>query len=203
MTGFDESLWARLVDEHDAHLVALGPAPKRMHKRPLLLGGGVTALAGAVIAAVLAINATSAPPAYAVTRNADGTVTVTIKDLATAVPELNAKFAKMGIDETVVPAEANCPKSTNSLSLFAYPREASTDTLTFVPGRKYLAPGFTGVVAAEQLANGEVAMTVGAVKPPVPSCFSNVAYHLHTTNATGAIPTEKATPVDPATPPDN
>jgi hypothetical protein len=198
MTDFDEGLWARLVDEHDAHHIALEAGPGQITKRPLLLGGSVTALAGIVTVAVLAINATSAPPAYALTKNADGSVTVTINDLATAIPELNARFAKMGIDETVVPARADCASSANALQLFAYPGEKVTDTLTFVPGRRYLAPGFTGVVAAEQLPGGEVAMAVGAVKPPVPNCFSSIVYNPRTMGALKGTPTVTATPVQPS-----
>ncbi len=61
MSAFDDGLWTRLVDEHDADRVALGSVParrsKRLRKRPLLLGaGGLAALSVAgVLAAVLSL----------------------------------------------------------------------------------------------------------------------------------------------------
>jgi hypothetical protein len=197
MPAFDDGLWSRLVEEHDAHLVALTTAPKQIDKRPLLLGGGVAVLAAVTVAAAVGINAaTSAPPAYALTQNSDGSVTVTINELATAIPELNARFAEMGIDETVVPVEANC--HTRNSMLFAYPQETTNGTLTFDGGRKHLLPGYTGVVAAEQLPNGEMAMAVGAVKPPVPTCVSNVVYSA-TKGANGTVTVAPA-PVSQTTP---
>jgi hypothetical protein len=57
MTAFDDGLWARLVDEHQADRVALSPAPQQRHRRRLLVGvSGVAAASGAgVIAAVLSL----------------------------------------------------------------------------------------------------------------------------------------------------
>jgi hypothetical protein len=57
MTAFDDGLWTRLVDEHDADRVALGSVPKQRSKRPLLVGAsGVAAVSVAgVLAAVLSL----------------------------------------------------------------------------------------------------------------------------------------------------
>ena len=45
MSAFDDRLWTRLVDEHDADRVALGSVPKRRSKRSLLVGAsGVAAV---------------------------------------------------------------------------------------------------------------------------------------------------------------
>lgn len=160
---------------------------------------GTLSLAAVATAVVLAVGATTGtPPAYALSTNGDGSVTVTINDIATAVPALNARFAAMGVDETVVPVQADCPTHTMG-GLFVDPQQTTSSTLTFGPGRKYLAPGTTGVVAAEQLPNGVVALAVGAIKPPVPSCFSKVAYTLHTTGVTNGTPTVTAIPVNPPT----
>ena len=197
MTEFEDGLWARLVEEHDADGVALIPRARPTGRRPLLVGGGAATVAGATVAAVLAISAsTAAPPAYAMTQNADGSITVTINDLATAAPELNAKFASMGIHETVVPVEANCQNV--SQFLFAYPHASTMESLTF--GNKWLAPGFTGVIAAEQLPNGEVAMMIGAIKPPVPSCYSSQAFTTRQIGDANGVPTITDVPVSPSTP---
>lgn len=170
MGTFDEGLWAHLVEEHRADRVVLSSRADGRRARPVILSAGAV-VAAATVAVVLALSATtSTPPAYALTHNSDGSVTVTIHDLTTAIPALNAKFAQMGIDETVIPVQAGC----STPGLIAAPGATMSESLTLVPGRKYLAPGDTGVLAAEQLPNEKVALTVGAQKPPLPSCFSNV-----------------------------
>jgi hypothetical protein len=136
----------------------------------------VTGLAAVTAAAVVGIGAaTSAPAAYALTRNADGTVTVTINDVANSVAAVNGKFAAMGMDMTVVPVQPTCPDTGNmDDQLMLAPGRSLSDSLTFTPGG--VQPGYTGVIAAEQLAGGQVAMTEEAVKPPIPRCFPTTAY---------------------------
>ncbi len=200
MTAFEDGLWERLVEQHDADLVSVTAPHARTRRGPLIIGGGLTAVAAATVAAVLGFGATSGTqPAYAMTQNADGSVTFTINELATAVPELNAKFAAMGIDETVVPVEANCPTS-NSLGdmLQTDPQGTMSETLTFKSGDKWLAPGYTGVVAAEQLSNGEVAMAMEAIKPPIPSCFPTTAYQAVQIGDANGVPTVTMQVVTPA-----
>ena len=171
MGTFDEGLWARLVEQHSADLVVLGSAPARRRTRPMILKVSAVGVVAGTLAVVLVLSATtSAPPAYALTRNADGTFTVTINDLTSAIPALNAKFAQLGIDETVIPVRAGCENP----GLVNYPGARMSESLTFYPGRKYLAPGYDGALGAEQLPDGKVALFVGAFKPPLPSCFSNV-----------------------------
>lgn len=55
MRGFDDGLWARLVDEHGADRVALGPVQKQTRRPSLLVGAsGIAALgiAGVITAAL-------------------------------------------------------------------------------------------------------------------------------------------------------
>jgi hypothetical protein len=201
MTAFDESLWERLVAEHDADRVSLTPAHDHARRRPLLLGGGVAVLAGVATAAVVALNAaTSASPAYALTVRADGSVSITVHELASAIPQLNAEFARRGINETVVPVTAKCRPS-REFRLQAYPTAHMTDTWTFTPAYSARTPGWKGVLAAEQLPNGEVAVAQMVVPEPVPSCFSNAAYTLRLTGKTNhGVPMATETRVFPATP---
>jgi hypothetical protein len=201
MTAFEDNLWERLVAEHDADRVALGPAPQRAGRRPLLVGGGVAAIVGVAAAAVVALNAaTSAPPAYALTVHADGSVSVTINELSTAIPQLNAEFARRGINETVVPVIAGCPAS-REFRLQAYPSLHMSDTWTFTPAYSVRAPGWKGVVAAEQLPSGEVAVAQMVVQQPVPSCFSDAAYTIRLTGTTNhGVPVATETRVNPPTP---
>jgi hypothetical protein len=189
MSEFEDGLWERLVDEHGADGVSLTP---EHHPRRLLVGGGAAALATVSAAAVVAFSVTGgATAAYAMTQNADGSYTFTINDLATAAPELNAKFRQLGIEETVVAASASCPASSNITDeLQIYPGEKLTDTLTVEPGGKWLEPGYTGVIGAEQLPDGDVAMTMEAVPPAdVPACFPLQAFKLVQTGDANGVPT--------------
>jgi hypothetical protein len=180
MTNFEDGLWERLVEEHDADQVSIAAPHAQVNRRPLVIGGSATA---AVVAAAVGIigAVTSTPPAYAMTQHADGSVTVTINDVADAVAGVNAKFAAMGIDETVVPVESSCP-DTGSLEqeLQLYPEGSMSESLTFKPGipTAWRQGGYTGVIAAEQLPNGKVAMTMEAIKPPLPKCFPSTAYKM-------------------------
>jgi hypothetical protein len=55
---------------------------------------------GVGAAVLLALSSAGAPPAYAITRNADGSVLVNINE-DTALPQANAKLTAMGIHEQV------------------------------------------------------------------------------------------------------
>src|SRR5262249_54987871 len=53
MSAFDDGLWTRLVDEHDADRVILGSVPKPRSRRPLLVGmSGVAAVSAAGVLGV-------------------------------------------------------------------------------------------------------------------------------------------------------
>jgi hypothetical protein len=196
MTAFEDGLWDRLVEEHDADRISIAAPRQRRNRRPLIIGGGLSGLAAATAAAVVGISAaTTAAPAYAMSQNSDGSYTVTINDLEAAIPALNAKFAQLGIEETVVPVTANC---TSNVPLDVGAAKTS-DTITLYPGGKWLDPGYTGVLAAEQLANGQVAMFMGALKPPVPSCFSATkAASLEPGTGANGVPTITVGTVTPA-----
>lgn len=178
MRAFEDGLWAHLVDEHQADHVILSSRPRRRRARPLAMVTGAGGLAAVALATMLVFGATtSTPPAYALTRNSNGSVTVTIRDLTRAIPALNARFARMGIDETVIPVRAHCGTSNwtvDALGPNQVPQSVMHESLTFYPGRKYLAPGYDGFLAAARLPNGKIALSIGALKPPLPSCFSKI-----------------------------
>jgi hypothetical protein len=44
-------------------------------------------------------------------------------------------------------------------------------TFTFSPSNRYLDHGDTGFIAARQVGPNEVEIAMGAMKPPLPSCF--------------------------------
>ena len=179
MSAFEDRLWTYLAVEHRAEEVtskrataAVRPRIMRARRPPLAItAGALGVIAAAAVAVVLLISATaSTQPAYALTKNPDGSIIVTINDLQTAIPQLNARFAAMGVDETVVPITQSCP---TQMSVPAYPQSAANDRLTFTvnQGRKYLDPGFDGVLAAGYTSSGQLLVFIGAMKPPLPTCF--------------------------------
>jgi hypothetical protein len=181
MNAFDDRLWSQLVEDHGADRVTCvdpadgsAPAPRGRRRRPMLLTAGAAGLAGGVLALVLGLSATtSTPPAYALTENADGTVTVTLNDVATGIPGLNAEFKRLGIREVAVPIKAGCtgPSVGYDASGSAPGMNGMNTTFTFSSANKYLVPGDTGFIAARQVGPDEVQIVMGAMKAPVPSCF--------------------------------
>jgi hypothetical protein len=77
----------------------LSPAPRRSRRRAFgLLAVSTTGLAAIATAAVLAVGATTiTPPAFAVTRHHDGSVSVKI-NRRTSIADVNRELAAMGIE---------------------------------------------------------------------------------------------------------
>jgi hypothetical protein len=150
------------------------PRSASWRRRPrLLLTGGSAAVAAALAALILIVSASSStPPAYALTRHADGTVTLRLYDLSRDIPQLNARLASLGISETVVPMRKGCKYGAP-----IYP-EPGQDAITLRPHHFDLAPGYQGFLAAERLANGRVAYGQGALRPSeIPPCFAPPAHY--------------------------
>ena len=109
--GNDTALFARIVAEPgDPRLVQAPDDPssrlagRKMRSwtraRPRVLAGSTLGLAGVGAALVLVLSGSSAPPAFAITTNSDGSVTVQIND-DSSLPAANQKLTAMGIDEQV------------------------------------------------------------------------------------------------------
>ena len=100
MSKFTDHLWSDLAREHGATLaLADRPEPGRA-RRPRVIAGGTLALAGVGAALALTLTATGSTPAYAVTKNGDGSVLVTINQLK-SLPDANRKLTAMGTHEQV------------------------------------------------------------------------------------------------------
>ena len=100
MSKFTDHLWRDLAREHGATLAhADRPEPGRARRpRPRVLAGSTLALAGVGAALTLGLAATGSTPAFAVTKNGDGSVLVTINQLR-SLPDANRKLTEMGIHE--------------------------------------------------------------------------------------------------------
>ena len=190
MRTFEDRLWSDLVSEHgdemEAHPVVIRAARRR---RPALVTGTAFATAGLALAVALVLSATtSAPPAYAVTRNPDGTVTVTLNDIS-AITALNAALARDGLPATAVPLTASCPVHAPLVAMPAG-TDPSTYTITLVPAD--IPVGYTAIVGATKNASGQVVLLQGAIRPPVPACFNSTPIALHQIDMAHASPALKA-----------
>jgi hypothetical protein len=162
-----------------ARSLAWFPRPRSRPVRFGALSGAAAALAAAIAALVLTLGATTnAPPAYAVVRHADGSLTITLNDLTTGIPALNAKFRQLGIPENVIPIYAGCYSPDGSGDLVMHPDPLfeikGSITMTYTPRAAQLHPppaGYQYVLAAKRLPNGLVLDFIGALKPPIPTCL--------------------------------
>ena len=175
---------------HQIHITQM-TAPRRLPRvpavrsagHPRIVAGGATA-AVAATAAVLALGAaTTAPPAFAVTDNRDGSVTITLNEI-TGVSGLNAELASMGIAVRAVPVVSGCnapvrvvgpdgslqPASTLVVSqLPTNPRTGSQSTLRAITVAPPPTPGQTEILAAS---NSGIDLLGQIVQGQVPSCVA-------------------------------
>jgi hypothetical protein len=80
-----------------------GPVRARVSRpRPRLLAGGTLALTGAGAAVLFALSTAGTPPAYAITKNGDGSVLVKLNYTSHQdLPQVNRKLAAMGTHEQI------------------------------------------------------------------------------------------------------
>ena len=98
MNEFEDNLWLSVVREHGDELARTG---RTVHKhrrapRPQLLAGSTVGLAAMATAAALLLGASTSSPAFAVTRNPDGTVTVDLMK-PSGIAGANERLAAMGV----------------------------------------------------------------------------------------------------------
>jgi len=172
MTSFDDRLWADLVLEHGDEIrlhPGLTPPHSSNSRRPALRTGAALAAVGLLAGAVLTFTATkAAPPAYAVTANPDGSVTVTLNDIQ-AITALNAELARDGLRAKAIPLSATC--STRGFpNMMPTGTNPNTYTITIVPAD--IPAGYTAIVAASESSSGQVQLAAGAWPSPGPSCLS-------------------------------
>lgn len=194
MSDFEDQLWSQLVRERGEQMraapgataalassvTATTPATRRGRRlrRPALLTGSALGVAGLASAGVLAL--TSASPAFAVTKNPNGTVDVTLSDLSD-LPALNQQLAKDGVPVTAVPLSTSCsataainnPSGESSPSISASGQE-TTDVVTIDPSQ--IPSGDIGVLGASQTASGQIQLMFGETTPPAPSCLNSAAF---------------------------
>jgi hypothetical protein len=210
MSTFEDQLWSQLVRDRGEQMAAAAgaaaalassvsvttPTPRRRLdvRRPALVTGTAVSIAGIATAGVFALSA--APAAFAVTKNSDGTVTITLNDLA-SLPALNQRLSQDGIPVTAVPMNATCPAS-GSISVMPSSRPAGPQ-----PAKSAIAidatqipTGEVGVLGATETSSGRVELVAGAVTPPAPPCLNSTAFAtaVHRTGSSNVAPAVKTRP---------
>jgi len=186
MSSFEDRLWSELVREHGDRMQPPTIGARSNRRRPALITGTALATAVSAAAAVLLLTTTSTP-AYAVTTNPDGTVTLTLNDVK-AITAVNAELARDGIAARAIPLTADCP-----IHGFPNPMPAGTNpstyTITIVPAE--IPAGYTAVVAVGENASGQIALAQGAFHSPVPACFNSTPMVLHPIDMSHLSPAQR------------
>jgi hypothetical protein len=102
MSKFTDHLWRDLVREHSPTLAhADRPEPGRV-RRPRVLAGSTLGLAGVGAALVLVLSGSAAPPAFAITKQGDGSVLVKLNYIQNEnLPQVDQKLKEMGTREQI------------------------------------------------------------------------------------------------------
>jgi hypothetical protein len=103
MSSFEDRLFQDLMREHGGQLVR---GARLRRRRPALAAAGVLAVLGAATVA-LSLGGVGSTPAYGVTQHPDGTVTVSLKELA-AADQTNAELTRRGVPIRVLPYKSDC-----------------------------------------------------------------------------------------------
>lgn len=193
MSTFEDQLWSQLVRERGEQMgaapraaaalatsvTATSPATRRTPglRRPALLTGSALGIAGLATAGVFALS--SASPAFAVTKNSDGTVAISLSDLSD-LSALNQKLAQDGVPVTAVPISTSCSATAtiNNPSGDSGPasqaHQDTTDFVTIDPSQ--IPSGEIGVLGASQTASGQVDLVFGETTSPAPSCLNSASF---------------------------
>lgn len=191
MSRFKEGLLQELTAY--AQAVPASPEP-RMRRLPRLAGALAGVVAFAAVATFAAVSTTSPAPAYAITKNPDGTVTITYHELRDA-PEATRDLRAAGVRAQVVrlahpgtcatSAEGepvHIPSGVGAAYQILIPQsvvpdvdwsvfEADRNRLTIRPS---LIPTGTVLFITISVSPGNpnmVGMTASVVKEPAPTCW--------------------------------
>jgi hypothetical protein len=186
MSKFEDHLW-REFERHHGHELEPGTPPtvKRRRARPRVLAGTTLGLAGVGAALALVLGAAGTSPAFAVTPNHDGTVTVKILRGA-GIAAANARLTALGVRVRVVQIEDGCVAASTLTPRSTPVKPGAIKTWTRVqtridPGK--IPAGRTLMIVALRAGRRIVVAPGGAVTgaPPVclppipPNCPSPVA----------------------------
>jgi hypothetical protein len=112
MSEFEDNVWLSVVREHGDELARAGRTERKHRRAPRtqLLAGTTVGLAAMATAAALLLGASTSSPAFAVTRNPDGTVTVNLTKLS-GIAGANKRLAAMGVRAQILALAKHAPKA--------------------------------------------------------------------------------------------
>jgi len=175
MTKFADQLFDDLLREHGSTLARTRPSAPRRHfamRRTLLAAAAASAAAAAAAGVLVAGGGT---PAYAVTANSDGTVTVAVHQ-ESGIAGANAKLAQLGDSQVVVvPFGTSCPSPnppavSGKHTMISVGSEVSKNGSVTVRA-KGIPAGDILVVAFETSGRTRLGLSTLA-SPPAPSCLN-------------------------------
>lgn len=185
MSRFEDRLWSELVALHStlaAEAPPAGAVAVRRRRAPRARLVARVAVLAAVLAATLAILSTfnngASTPAYAVTQNRDGSVTVTIDELV-GVDGANGQLAALGVPIRVAAPEAGCQVPPGRFRSAPLMPELRTRLYAYVSQPQHgvkidpaLVPaGDTLLLAAREGQSGVVLLSVALYRGPAPACL--------------------------------
>jgi hypothetical protein len=172
MSRFEDRLWSDLAGAYGSQLALVSPLPQRRSRRAPALALALVLVLVVTIVAVLALApGTSTPSAYAVSRNADGTLTVTIDELG-GVAGANGHLAALGVDARVVAVQQDCASSARpiAIEMNTYARMAHIEGQGVTIQPVAIPAGDTLVLAVHTI-GGAVALSVGLYHGAAPTCL--------------------------------
>jgi hypothetical protein len=177
----------------------------RRRPRIGLIAGATGMLAAVAVVVVLIFSATtSTPPAYALTTHPNGSITITLRDVATGIPAIQAKLHKVGYDVAVIPIKTNCHTVSGSAKIVMHPDPKyefqGSVSMTYTPAtvRRHPAPRVTHyVLSAKQLPNGKILAFIGAPVGRAPTCLSYNSTPSNSPSPTFVIPPSSSPPSNP------
>jgi hypothetical protein len=186
MSRFENRLWSEIVEQHGAllsqpalTLPARAATSRARAGRRLSLAGVAASFAAVIVSVVLLTTSGSGPaPAYAITQNSDGTVTITVREVV-AVPEVDEKLEALGLPIRAVEVKPECTATStgrplpnpNHQPLFGHFFSKEGTGLRIDP--RVIPRGDTLVIAATEPSPGVFFGKAGLWEGPVPSCLAD------------------------------
>ncbi|MBV9002259.1 MAG: hypothetical protein JO304_24600 [Solirubrobacterales bacterium] len=147
MGEFEDNLWLTVVRDHGDELARTerDAHAQRRASRPQVLAGTTVGLAAIATAAAILFGASTSSSAFAVTRNADGTVTVNLMHRS-GIAGANEKLAAMGVRAQIAvqaktPPNLVCPGGTAPTITFDPASIPSSQELVIAPGQPIASEG--------------------------------------------------------------
>jgi hypothetical protein len=181
---YEDALWDEIVDNHHGELADLRLPPPAPRRRPKALVSATVLTATGAGIAVIAISASSTTaPAYAVTRNPNGSISVTLRQLS-AIADVNARLKALGVRAVVTRTGSRCSSvptkivrvSPVRVSPSTTPGHSSSNGPVWqtIPGSTSAQPGVVHVLIAVRSAGGRIALVQGQSNAPVPACVREI-----------------------------